>query len=511
MDDTTFDADHAHRFLTYVYAGQPGYLQIVDSGRGFFGEAFATDPAGISAAVDYARKRDADQPQGIYFRATTMRTQHPVKLDRSPGRGGADDTLSVPMMWGDVDHGEDGHKKGEALPPTREDGLTVITECGIPAPGVLVHSGGGWYPLWTLTGITVDEARELAVRVQALLLVASQRHGWAYGTGVSDLARVLRLPGSVNRKIPGTPRPCRAVGGTGAPITPSAVPTPDPVALERVTGPTRVVLPARRDYVPGARRGPMDVLDETTTWADILEPAGWSFVATEQGGSERWLRPGDASSEYSARAFEHNIVCHSESAGLPSGKDQRLTRGRVYAWLWHGGDESEAARDLVRVANNGGALTGSVPAATLDAIRELSGPRVLPAGFVYGKPTPEQFMRGETPIVPAPVADVPAATVLPPHTATGEELAYFLANYTRYARPDRLGRRLAWMRAEPAHRLMHHAGRLVVDALDGHYPADRALDALAAAYLHHGGPDPDGPRTILRVALGAVLNVKASA
>jgi hypothetical protein len=100
------------------------------------------------------------------------------------------------------------------------------------------------------------------------------------------------------------------------------------------------------------------VIDETCTWADILEPGGWAFVADESDGAQRWLRPGDASSEYSARAYEHNLVCHSESAGLPSGAGQRLTKARVYAYLWHGDSVSEAVKALLRGENR-----GSLPAA----------------------------------------------------------------------------------------------------------------------------------------------------
>lgn len=99
-----------------------------------------------------------------------------------------------------------------------------------------------------------------------------------------------------------------------------------------------------------------------------------------------------------------------------------------------------------------------------------------------------------------------------PAAATSEEMATFLATYTRYQRPDRLGRRTAWLRNDEPQRLAWHARCMVQDVLDGHYPADRAVDALTTAYKHHGGTDPaQSARLLLAVALGAVLTAKVSA
>jgi hypothetical protein len=81
-------------------------------------------------------------------------------------------------MWGDVDYGSEGHK-------------------------------GARLSEWT----------------QAAVLAASEQHGWAYGTGVSDLARILRLVGSANRKTANW-RPCRVIGGSGLPISPDSIPQP---------------------------------------------------------------------------------------------------------------------------------------------------------------------------------------------------------------------------------------------------------------------------------------------
>jgi hypothetical protein len=50
---------------------------------------------------------------------------------------------------------------------------------------------------------------------QEIIRAKAAELGWAYGAGVGDLSRVLRLPGSVNRKVADQPRPCRVIEQTG--------------------------------------------------------------------------------------------------------------------------------------------------------------------------------------------------------------------------------------------------------------------------------------------------------
>jgi hypothetical protein len=467
-----FDHAHARDFLDVVYGDAPGLIQVCSTGN-WTGRFFRTDQ--LDQATDYAAGLDG--AQGTYFRATTV-THTPDEGKR----GGAGHTQATPMMWGDVDFGEVGHKKGEALPPTAEDALTVINEAGLGEPTILVHSGGGLYPFWLLDRhVSPGEAAQLARWTQEALLRASEAHGWTYGTGVSDLARVLRLPGSVNRKV-AEPRACRIIGGSAKRIPPYMVPKPPVVERpEAPATPGVTPLPPRKEYVPTGATGPADRIDQMCSWAEILEPAGWTYVGSDSAG-ELWLRPGgDASSAYSARCFEHNMVCHSESAGLPSGAGARLTKARVYAWLHHGGDVSEAVKALLRGDNRG------LPTRVVD---EITG----------------ATMFGLAPTTAAAV-EAPADPML----ATADELRAFLTTYTRYTRPDRLGRRIAWMKSDTPSRLPWHARHLVEDVLDGFYPAERALVALAEGLRHHGHVHPAAPRHLLGSALGALLNAKATA
>jgi hypothetical protein len=95
---------------------------------------------------------------------------------------------SIGTFYADLDF--DAHPEDEA----RE----ALHRFPLPA-SMIVHSGGGLHAYWllreALTIVTPNEARATAQvfdRFNRALLVADQ--------GVKDLARVLRLPGTVNRK-----------------------------------------------------------------------------------------------------------------------------------------------------------------------------------------------------------------------------------------------------------------------------------------------------------------------
>jgi hypothetical protein len=112
-----------------------------------------------------------------------------------------------------------------------------------------------------------------------------------------------------------------------------------------------------------------DRLAQLTSWADILEPAGWTQVNPQDSAAlEGWRRP-DGTHPVSAKVLKanpHVLVVWSEDAGLPAGPDQKNTKARVLAHLYYGGDESALARDLIRGQAKG------VPAHVNEAFRAAS-------------------------------------------------------------------------------------------------------------------------------------------
>ena len=362
------DLDTVREFLALYYGNAPGLLHIAHTGN-WRGQFFSTDWQGIADAAEAIKEADRRGASGIYARPTTL--SHVPKCDvhdnnacdackrgvadRCTKRGGADDAQTFFGFWTDIDYAGPGHKDGN-LPPDETAAHRVYEAAGYPEPTILVRSGGGLYhhvllrdPIDVSDREAREEIQELSRRWHRGLRAASEKLGWSYGSGVSDLARVLRVPGTINRK-PGTNR--MAVGNHSGLVysltdireTISAVEAAHPV-IPRT--PPKPAGPA-----PGASGdGPFDILARTCSWADLLTPHGWTYVGNDQG-AELWLRPGDSTSKYSARAGYNGaptLNVFSESAGLPTVEEhggRPLTMGRLFAWLNHRGDEKAAARDL---------------------------------------------------------------------------------------------------------------------------------------------------------------------
>jgi putative DNA primase/helicase len=136
------------------------------------------------------------------------------------GRGDREDSHMLNFLWADLDYNTVGHKNPAGpypLPATEEDARKLIK--GMPEPTLTVHSGGGLYPIWVLTKpilITDDnraDIEKLSERWQNVISRRAEKLQVHYGN-VGDLPRVLRLPGSINRKA-GIERPCRVIEYTG--------------------------------------------------------------------------------------------------------------------------------------------------------------------------------------------------------------------------------------------------------------------------------------------------------
>jgi P4 family phage/plasmid primase-like protien len=168
-----------------------GQVNVV-SADDWTGRFFARGDLG--QLLTYVEELDDQGKAGIYVRMTTVRPG-------VTGRGTADDSEELVCLWGDIDFGTVGHKHQD-LPPDEVSARKVVTAAGLPVPSVWVGSGGGLYPVWLLeepVQVQEDHAA-LSVQLQQVLAGGARSLGFHYGTEVSDLARVLRLPGTVNRK-----------------------------------------------------------------------------------------------------------------------------------------------------------------------------------------------------------------------------------------------------------------------------------------------------------------------
>jgi len=327
-------------WLRLVYGQAPGFVSVVALPRGT-SLHFATDDLDRAGAcgTNLARRTN------VFVGCCPLGTIPPH------GRGRGVDALALVGVWADLDDAT-GHHGANALPlpPDREALMVLLDDLGLP-PTAIVDSGGGLQCWWLLGRpwiFTDDADRNRAARLSgafgATLVELGRRRGW-HVDDVSDLARILRPPGTVNRK--GRPTLVTLVA-----CHPERRYTPEQVA-DVLVSPTPAPRPPARPRRPLttspalAGEGPADVFSRVVSWPEILEPCGWTLVR-ERDGVGYW-RHSTATSEQSATTDyggTPTLVNFSPNAGLPVGPGHRLTRFRVWSWLHYGGDEAAAARAL---------------------------------------------------------------------------------------------------------------------------------------------------------------------
>lgn len=127
-------------------------------------------------------------------------------------RCSASDVCVIPGMWADIDYAHELHQK-DKLPPTKADAADLIQSCLPPhcQPTITVHTGHGFQFYWLFKEpfvIENDQERteiaELSRRWQYTLKYHAAKRGWEIDS-TFDLARIFRVPGSLNRK--GSPVP----------------------------------------------------------------------------------------------------------------------------------------------------------------------------------------------------------------------------------------------------------------------------------------------------------------
>jgi hypothetical protein len=356
------DLSAVQEWIERVYGDAPGVLVVNHrDAEGIF-RGTGGGCVDTTAVVERVRRLDADRAESIYLRVSTLKHMPADGL-----RGAASDSFVLPGLWADVDFGRIGHKHdlavhrcGLELPPNAREARRIVMESGLPAPTLWVNSGGGLYPWWLFESLVeIDDSNrqqlaDLLANWQRALGWSASRMGYCYGTGVGDIARVLRLPGTVNRKE-GQARPCRVIEDSGPEYSVEELQT----ALTRVSPPQEIELRPVVDTPPSDKAGESSdsygvfgVLDEHVSFAKLLSGADWRKCTRKhpRSISQCFTRPGEPANPCSAHVladYPAVLVNWSKSSGLPVGMGQRLTKARVFAYLAHDGDESAAAKDLL--------------------------------------------------------------------------------------------------------------------------------------------------------------------
>jgi putative DNA primase/helicase len=365
MKSSLFDIDAVRFWLDFLHGDSRGYIHVCSTGD-WTGRSFdlhrneTTDQA-----CAYIQDLEDKNREGIYLRMTTI----PFIAD---GRGRDSDSISFPGLWADIDLAGPGHKTTKPLPADEAAARLIIEEAGLPEPTLWVHSGGGLYPYWLLDQPyqvkqdpdKISALQELSSGWQRCLGEAAERLGLFYGTQCGDLSRVLRVPGTVNRKAD-LERPCRIIDQSGRlySITELVEAFTEASAKLRVADDR-----GSYDRVPTPVEGstPFDVFESETGWDHqlLLGGADWR-VHHNQGGTTYWTRPGkraiDGHSATTGRAGDRDRLYMFSDADtlIPAGGP--YTKGYVYALLHHNGDLSKAAKHLKSLGFGGTSNASPLP------------------------------------------------------------------------------------------------------------------------------------------------------
>ena len=203
----------ARLFLESLLAGKPDELFVLlwtlpEKNSRWFRD--------IESAIQFAEsRRDRDLYVGVGLSGRDCGASR-----RCP----SDEVAGILGLWADLDLRSAAHPD-KPLPRTTEEALTLL-----PAdlePTITVATGNGVHVWWIFKEPWIFEndgerkqAAELSSRFQTLLRCNAQARGWAFDR-LSDLARVLRIPGTVNAKDPNDRKAVTLLTSSGSHYNPS--------------------------------------------------------------------------------------------------------------------------------------------------------------------------------------------------------------------------------------------------------------------------------------------------
>lgn len=140
----------------------------------------------------------------MYFGVSTL-AQRPKR-----GRGKLADMAGIGAIHLDVDIAHAAAHKKQNLPPTVDAAIEFVSSAGV-APSIIINSGYGLHVYWLLQKFWIfgdDEQRTRAGQLietwQRMFKWRAGHHGWDIDA-TQDLTRVLRVPGTLNYKLPEQP------------------------------------------------------------------------------------------------------------------------------------------------------------------------------------------------------------------------------------------------------------------------------------------------------------------
>ncbi|MCD4674757.1 MAG: hypothetical protein K8S18_02025, partial [Desulfobacula sp.] len=145
-----------------------------------------------------SRAQEIDQNGDVHFGIGMQK--EPLKK----GRGEAESVIAIPGLWLDLDIKGPNHKNINLIPSVKaaEDFISQFSL----RPSMIVSSGGGFHCYWVFKEPWIFESNneqqtaiELSSRFQQTFIIKAEKSNWKIDN-TSDLARLLRIPGTNNHK-----------------------------------------------------------------------------------------------------------------------------------------------------------------------------------------------------------------------------------------------------------------------------------------------------------------------
>lgn len=324
----------AHQWLEHLYDGCEGWVTLFTLDR--TDGTRHTDWAPIDQLGQLADRAARRAERGcVWFGVATRKEQL-----GDGKRGGADDCHHIPALWADIDVAGPNHKGAHQLPPTIEAALELIKDFPL-VPSAVVKTGGGLQAWWFLTEpLAVDAAaHELLGAWGATWAELGRRRSW-HVDNVFDAARIMRLPGTTNRKTVPTPVTAKVSWDTRYNVTDFEphlldVPAAPEPGVVRYIGPDR----------------PGDAFNAVRRGGDVLSAVGFTLCRRDRNGEEHWVRPGkDPKDGTSATVYPdgHTTLWSDTIAAQWSAVELRRPYDPfgLYVVLFHRGDFRAATEEL---------------------------------------------------------------------------------------------------------------------------------------------------------------------
>ena len=190
--------DFLARVLPWPSPGDAGFINLhwtADKSPGMRGRPFTSLDEFMSFAQWGATKPSV--MKDIYFCLSSQRATGRVYNGNATAMRNQRNVLRLKALWIDVD------VKSEKGYATTEEALDAVTDfvrkTKLPAPSALVFSGSGGFHVYWISDkpLTVEEWQPYADGLEIL----TKAHGLKRDAGLTtDSARVLRVPGTFNRK-----------------------------------------------------------------------------------------------------------------------------------------------------------------------------------------------------------------------------------------------------------------------------------------------------------------------